>query len=87
MQFYALGVPGEGDILDVYVAVGDADDVTRITKLQAHCDPEEAMVMRIVEAVIIESLIHMQRCAGMVPILLSAHFATLQTVCTSRSLA
>lgn len=83
MQFYALGVPGEGDILDVYVAVGDADDVIRITKPHAHSDPEEAMVMRIVEAIIIESLIHMQRCAGMVFHLSNAQSVSLRLVCPS----
>lgn len=64
LQLYALGVASKGDSLDVYVAVEDPDDVIRI--MTRHYRPDDVMVMRVVEAVIIESLIHLQRTTGQV---------------------
>jgi hypothetical protein len=64
MQFYALGVPRKDGGLDVYVAVSDPDDVIR--SATRHYQPTSAMVRRVVEAVVIESLIHQQCLAGLV---------------------
>lgn len=64
LQLYALGVAGKGNESDVYVAVAEADDVIWVTT--RHYRPSDVMVMRVLEAVIMESLIHMQRTAGLV---------------------
>lgn len=64
LQFYALGIPKDDGGLDIYVAVSDPDEVIRVA---AKCyKPNDAIVMRVVEAVIIESLIHLQRTNGLV---------------------
>lgn len=64
LQFYALGVPKDGGGLNVYVAVSDPDEVIRVAA--KGYKPNNAIVMRVVEAVIIESLIHLQRTNGLV---------------------
>ncbi len=65
MQYYALGVPAAG-ALDVYIAIDAAPE--RLTYLAANTANRDAdrLADRVVEAVLLESLIQWQRKAGLV---------------------
>ncbi len=65
-QFYALGVPAsdaEAD-LDVYVAIAEPPETLRA--IASGRLPGGPVAARVTEAVILESLIHAQRLAGLV---------------------
>lgn len=65
LQYYALGVPAAG-ALDVYVAINAPPE--RLTYLAANTANRDAdrLADRVVEAVLLESLIQWQRKAGLV---------------------
>jgi hypothetical protein len=64
-QFYALGVASEG-ALDVYVGISPPPEHLHALASGAHKANADQAAARVAEAVVLESLIHWQRKAGLV---------------------